>query len=90
MTASTESFRVRPKFLDAFSDRNFTSTTNNITNTDSGNRTDTRTSVMDNVGNSTVNLGGSGSGDWLDKLLPVLVIGALIIAGIEALKGRNA
>lgn len=83
-------YLVRPKFLDAFSDRNFTSTTNNITNTDSGNRTDTRTDVMENVGNSTVNLGNQGGDTWLDKFLPILVIGALIIAGLEALRRSDA
>jgi hypothetical protein len=91
MTAKPSRYQVgRGKFLDAFSDRNSTSTTSNITNTDSGNRTETTSNIMENVGNTPVTIGPSGSGnDPLEKLLPIVLVGGLVIAGLAALGKAN-
>jgi hypothetical protein len=87
--ASPEPFAVPPKLLDAFNHRTQETTTNNITNQDSGNRTETNSQIAENQGNTTVTLGGGSGSDWVDKLLPVVAIVFLVVAGLMAL-GRES
>lgn len=75
------------KFLDAFSDRTSTQTTNNQQYYDSFNRTESSSNVTSDTGNTTVNLGQDASGGaMIDKVLPWVVIGSLVIAGLVALR----
>lgn len=75
------------KFLDAFSDR--TTTTNAITNTyqDSFNRVNTSTDVRENLGNTSLNLGGGG-GVAMEAVPVVAVVGVLALAGIYLVTKR--
>lgn len=75
------------KFLDGFSDRTSTQTTNNQQYYDSFNRTESSSNVTSDTGNTTVNLGQDAAGGALiDKVLPWVVIGSLVIAGLVALR----
>jgi hypothetical protein len=56
--------------------KNYVYTTTN-TNTDSFNRSSSSSSVLDNVGNVTVNPASADS--VLDKYLPIVAIGFLVI-----------
>jgi hypothetical protein len=77
------------KLLNAFERRTNTTTTNQQQYYDSFNRTESNSNVTSDTGNTTVNLGESGGSSWVDKVLPAVVIGALVIAGIVALRGTK-
>jgi hypothetical protein len=87
MKAEAFSIRPRGKLLD-YGDRDWTTTTNAQQYADSFNTTTSTSDVTSDVGNTSVTLGKDGGGEWLDKLLPVVVIGALVIAGLTALRNR--
>ena len=59
-------------------------TTSNVTNTDSNNRSFSKSSVLDNVGNVSLQFGSPTSETALDRYLPAVGIGLLIL---WALKG---
>jgi len=95
MTASafsTNLRQVRPfpvaKLLD-YGDRSSSVVTNQQQYTDSFNTTTSNSKVQGDTGNTTVTLGdSSGSGAWFDKLLPSVVLGSLVIAGLVALRSK--
>lgn len=80
---SAKAYITRPKLLD-MGDRSSSITSNNQQYHDSFNSTNSTSRVTSDTGNTTVTLGGAS--EWLDKLLPVVVIAGLIIAGITALR----
>lgn len=97
MTASafsTNNADARPvavaKLLDAFNRRTNTTVTNNQQYTDSFNTTNSTSDVQGDTGNTTLTVGDSsaGSSSWLDKVLPAVVLGALVIAGLVVLRSK--
>jgi hypothetical protein len=90
---STNLSEVRPfpvaKVLD-WGDRSSSVVTNQQQYTDSFNSTTSNSQVQGDTGNTTVTLGdSSGSGAWFDKLLPAVVLGALVIAALVALRSNK-
>lgn len=51
-----------------------------VTNTDSNNRSQSESSVLDNVGNLTFNLGSGGASNDIDRWLPIIAVGLLMFA----------
>lgn len=96
MTASlfsTDRKQVRPfpvaKLLD-YGDRSSSVVTNQQQYTDSFNSTTSNSQVQGDTGNTTVSLGdSSGSSDWFNKLLPAVVLGCLVIAGLVVLRSNK-
>ena len=80
--------RTGAKLLD-YGDRDWNTTTNQQQYYDSFNRTESNSTVTSDTGNTTVTLGPEGGNSWVDKVLPAVVIGALVIAGLVALKGTK-
>ena len=72
----------RPKFLDAFSDRNTTNQQFTNTYQDSFNRVDTNTTTSENVGNTVFTLGGGGGGGGVESVPVLAVVGLLVLAGV--------
>jgi hypothetical protein len=96
MTASTfsnDGAGARPimaaKLLDGFTHRTQTTTTNNQQYTDSFNTTQSTSDVQGDTGNTTLTIGDSSApNSWLDKILPAVVLGALVIAGLFVLRSK--
>jgi hypothetical protein len=90
---SNNSADARPvmvaKLLD-YGDRSTTQVTNNQQYTDSFNTTNSTSDVQGDTGNTTLTVGDSsaGSSSWLDKVLPAVVLGALVIAGLVVLRSK--
>jgi hypothetical protein len=89
--AST-TYRTQPgaKFLDAFTNRTTTSTSNNQRYDSSFNTTTSNSTVTSDSGNTTLTLGGPANpGDALDKVLPWVAVGGLVIAGLVAIRSTK-
>lgn len=64
--------------LDFSTESTSTSYVSNVTNTDSNNRSAAQSSVLDNVGNLTLQIGGQEN--LFDRWLPVVAVGFLLVA----------
>lgn len=65
-------------FLGAASESKSYNYTTTTTNVDSGNRSASSNSVLDNVGNLTLEIGGQAS--VVDRWLPIIALGFLLLA----------
>lgn len=79
-------FSVRPKLFD-YGDRSTQQSTFNQQYHDSFNTTTSSSNVTSDTGNTTVSIGEKSKADeWIDKLLPLVAITGLVLAGVTVLR----